>query len=967
MLRRFAGLLFLSLPFIGVSSLGAQSAYSPEQVREIVEEFKAYDRGPYKSINWSCDDGSVIGPKEDCPGEGVQHASYSDKTKALQARNHLFFGQILANTPKEAFWDAPNNYSRAKQYQLGKFLMASDNGWVLERAQFYRGAFQAEDEEEWGVQFFKWLLKDGKRLDQHWFLLRQLAKVIPHAGDTDNAQEVRAVSKTLAEDYPKFMDLRIKIHGQPEPANLAETVAFDREHRAAFDADERAQMDRLIEAMRELYKPVDMRALSAYALQLPDESEPLRRVNQLLSSPATGTARAIQIAETLQWLRANHTQLNGPFARLALLDLSNALERILLRDMSGWTPETPAELGEKNCYLAMAAAGTGLLEEWEWAAVEGDFSIVKPRSTLADLRESLSAAQRTVEWGTGTTRSVYQDIVNQYAEFEPKALGFYDDMIRSSVLLPLGDGANRMGEVVAREAGLKNNVLDLRKQTNIRGINPGYAKGELVVVEGDPDAVEVDNEKIYIFERPPDDLKPLAGIATVTEGNMVSHVQLLARNLGIPNAVLSPENLAELKRYAGQEIFYAVSNGGTVIMKPVGALNDTERALFEKRARNSEKVRVPTDKIDLTQTAVLNMREVDNEDSGIVCGPKAANLGELKQHFPEQVVEGIVLPFGIFRQHMDQAMPGTGGSYWDFLNATFAEAKRRDTDGQTTREVDAYVMERLDQLRAAIERMPLLPAFESDLRGSFAGAFGKPLGQVPIFIRSDTNMEDLAEFTGAGLNLTLFNVLDQDKILNGIKKVWASPYTERSYKWRQRYLLNPENVFPSILIIPSVNVDKSGVLITKGVSSGRLADQTVAFSRGVGGAVDGQSAETYLIRYEGDDVLLSPAREYRYRTIPPSGGSEVLSTTFEQRVLTEADLRALRQLAYDAHTKLAAAPNIPTDGPLDIELGFKDGKIWLFQVRPFVENKNALTSNYLESISPAIDEGKMVFTNERLL
>ena len=964
MVRRLAGSFLLLL--LGFTAI-AQPAYSPEAVREIIAEFRAYDRGPYKSINWFCDDGSIIGPKEDCPGEGVQHASYSDKTKALQARNHLFFGQILANTPKEAFWDVNNNYSRAKQYQLGKFLQAADNGWVLERGQYYRGAFQAEDEEEWGVDFFKWLLKEERRLDQHWFLLRQLAKVIPHAGDTDNAQEVRAVSKAIAEEYPKFMDLRIKIHGQPEPENLVETIAFNKEHRSRMDEAERVQMDRLIEAMQELYQPVNMRSLEAYTFQLPDGSEPLLRVNHLLASPAVGPARAIQIAETLQWLRAHHGTLNGPFARLALLDLSNALERILLRDMSDWQPETPTDLGEKNCYLAMAAAGTGLIELWEWEAVEGDFSIVKPMSTLADLRESLSAAQRTVEWGTGTTRSVYQDIVNQYAEFEPKALGFYDDMIRSSVLLPLGDGANRMGEVVAEAAGLQNAVLDLRKQTNIRGINPGYAKGELVVVDGDPDAVEVDNEKIYIFERPPDDLKPLAGIATVTEGNMVSHVQLLARNLGIPNAVISPENLNELKRYAGQEIFYAVSNGGTVIMKPVSQLTENEKALFAKRERNSDKVRVPTDKIDLDQRAVINMRDVDNTASGILVGPKAANLGELKKHFPEQVVEGIILPFGIFRQHMDQAMPGTGGSFWDFLNATFAEAKSREAEGDDRRNVDRYVMGRLDELRAAIEKMPLLPEFEDDLRASFAGAFGKPLGEVPIFIRSDTNMEDLAEFTGAGLNLTLFNVRDQQKILDGIKKVWASPYTERSYKWRQRYLINPENVFPSILIIPSVNVDKSGVLITKGVSSGRLADQTVAFSRGVGGAVDGQSAETYLIRAEGDDVLLSPAREYRYRTIPPSGGSTVLSTTFEERVLTEADLRALRTLAYDAHTKLAAAPNIPTDGPLDIELGFKDSKIWLFQVRPFVENKNALTSNYLESISPVIDDEQAVFTNDRLL
>jgi hypothetical protein len=44
-------------------------------------------------------------------------------------------------------------------------------------------------------------------------------------------------------------------------------------------------------------------------------------------------------------------------------------------------------------------------------------------------------------------------------------------------------------------------------------------------------------------------------------------VQLLARNLGIPNAVLSDENMQQLKKMAGEEVFYSVSPAGNVIMK----------------------------------------------------------------------------------------------------------------------------------------------------------------------------------------------------------------------------------------------------------------------------------------------------------------------------------------------------------------------------------------------------------------
>jgi len=37
-------------------------------------------------------------------------------------------------------------------------------------------------------------------------------------------------------------------------------------------------------------------------------------------------------------------------------------------------------------------------------------------------------------------------------------------------------------------------------------------------------------------------------------------------------------------------------------------------------------------------------------------------------------------------------------------------------------------------------------------------------------------------------------------------------------------------------------------------------------------------------------------------------------------------------------------------------LGIKDDKIWLFQVRPFVENKSALGSEYLASLNPEYDQ-----------
>jgi hypothetical protein len=49
-----------------------------------------------------------------------------------------------------------------------------------------------------------------------------------------------------------------------------------------------------------------------------------------------------------------------------------------------------------------------------------------------------------------------------------------------------------------------------------------------------------------------------------------------------------------------------------------------------------------------------------------------------------------------------------------------------------------------------------------------------------------------------------------------------------------------------------------------------------------------------------------------------------------------------------------------------VELGFTGDKIWLFQVRPFVENKGALASDYLRSITPPMPVSKIIPLSTRL-
>ncbi len=954
----------LALLFAGPSATAQQ--LDARALGAMVRALKQDIRGPYKDLRWFCTDGSIRMPKDPCPdeiGPGVQHARYKDEVVALGREQHLYLGQILAATDKEDFWDSTQNHSRIKQYQLGKYLEGVDDGWIFRKAQYYRGAIQSEDESAWGQSFYEWLLGQPGILDANFFLLRQSLKNIPHHGDDNLSQRMRSQSKILSDEYPAFLDLRVKIHSQPEAADIGRVRAFRQKHQADMTPEILKELDDLLATMTDFYKPVDLQKWVSRRALLKDGplATKIRSFVEAMGHTEVAADRVRYTASLLYDIRTDIGQETRPLARLELLDLSLQLEEFLFKNAPLWKPATLSQELDKMCYLGMAVTGSGYLELWEWKELEGPINQSSATELpIADLALALESGRAAVEWSAAMVRAVYQETVAAYGAFEPLALGFTDDQIRGSIALQLGQSVAVLGNYLTAEQNLTNRVMDLPDQSSIRGLNPGYAMGELVVVGGGSEDIDVSPDKIYLFERSPSDLKPVAGIATVAEGNLVSHVQLLARNLGIPNAALSDEALQELKKYDGQQVFYAVSNKGNVILKPAGQMSPAEKALFEKKERSEERIAVPVDKIRLDQVHLINLRDVNASDSGILCGPKAANLGQLKALFPEQVVEGFVIPFGVFREHMDLPMPGQGVSYWEFLNNQFRQAENLRTKGVAEPEVENYQLRQLEILRDAIMQMPLKGGFIEELESNFSTVLGKPMGEIPVFLRSDTNMEDLKDFTGAGLNLTLFNVRDREKILTGIKQVWASPYTERSFKWRQRYLLNPENVFPSILVIPGVDVDCSGVLITKGINAGGEQDLTLAFSRGAGGAVEGQAAETYLIKDSGGYRLLAPSREPYHNRLPETGGTERKVMGFRKPILTPARLDQVRELAHQIRELLPKATQSDYKGAYDVELGFKGDKLWLFQIRPFVENKKALSSGYLESITPKTDGSKII-------
>jgi hypothetical protein len=135
----------------------------------------------------------------------------------------------------------------------------------------------------------------------------------------------------------------------------------------------------------------------------------------------------------------------------------------------------------------------------------------------------------------------------------------------------------------------------------------------------------------------------------------------------------------------------------------------------------------------------------------------------------------------------------------------------------------------------------------------------------------------------------------------------------------------------------SVHSEKSGVLITSGLDEGSPNDLTIAAAEGVGGAVEGEDAETIVVHPDGSVRLLSQAKAPTRRGLAVGGGVVALPPVQPEYLLAQPEIAQLRDAVQTFKARFA-----PRDDTVwDMEYGFAEGRLWLFQVRPFVRFRSS--------------------------
>lgn len=486
------------------------------------------------------------------------------------------------------------------------------------------------------------------------------------------------------------------------------------------------------------------------------------------------------------------------------------------------------------------------------------------------------------------------------------------DVINRTFFTPVAYKPNslRQEQASANIAGLTRVLqAEILRGQDYQALNVAKGLGRIHVIQKLDDHVEIGSNEILVLDEVPIQLPPVAGIITSKPSTPLSHINLLAKGWGVPNAYV--KNALELfKQYDGWWVEFDARRDTYTIKRA----DNTALAEYQQRLKQRRDIMTPRFDLAVKRLATLNEQR---RLSSVAYGAKSANLGELiRARLPGFVVPaGFTVPFSFYDAFIKQN--NIDDDLYQLLN------DQKFIHDPAHRRVE------LTKLREKIQR----GTFDAKLRAEVLRRWRTDLGGRGVFARSSTNSEDLPNFSGAGIYTSVPNLKSDDQLIEGIKTVWASVWNFQAYEARERAGIDHMKVFMAVLIQDGINSESSGVMITTDPFN-RDAREAIYISakRGLGiKVVEGQRvAEQVVFRPRANAVqVLTRSEEDSLLTFDENGGVKEIPISGERAVLSDAVVRRLA----------AAGQNIKRvfgGHDQDIEWAYMRGQIYIVQARPFI-------------------------------
>ena len=486
------------------------------------------------------------------------------------------------------------------------------------------------------------------------------------------------------------------------------------------------------------------------------------------------------------------------------------------------------------------------------------------------------------------------------------------EVINKSFFEPVAFKPNslRQDEVSRSLAGVQRVLQsDITKEQEYQALNVAKGLGRIHIITKLDDHVEIGSNEILVLDEVPVHLPPVAGIITSQPSTPLSHINLLAKGWGIPNAYI--RNAKELlKQYDGWWVsFETLRENYTIKRADMNQLREYQR-------RQAQRLDVMKPRSNLSETRLLGLAQQRSRLS-LAFGGKSANLGEvMSARLPGIVVpNGFTVPFHYYDEFIKQ------NKLDDLIFGLLNDQKFVHDP--------AYRRAKLVQLRQTIEGAD----FDPDLRRVVLEKVAREYAGKGLFVRSSSNSEDLPNFSGAGLYTTVPNVRGDQALIDAIRKVWASLWNFEAYEARERAGVDHSKIYMAVLLQEGINSESSGVMIsTDPFDTENKGAIYISAKRGLGiKVVEGQRiAEQIIFRPRTNAIqVLTRSAEDSLLTFDEKGGVKEVPITGDRVVLTDDVIRRLVRAATSIKRLFGRRDQ-------DIEWAYMKGQIYILQSRPFI-------------------------------
>lgn len=222
-----------------------------------------------------------------------------------------------------------------------------------------------------------------------------------------------------------------------------------------------------------------------------------------------------------------------------------------------------------------------------------------------------------------------------------------------------------------------------------------------------------------------------------------------------------------------------------------------------------------------------------------------------------------------------------------------------------------------------------------------------------VVARSSATAEDLPDASFAGQQITILNIKGKKKVVEAVKKCWASLFTARATFYRVSKGFDHKKVLIAVPVQKQLNSEKAGVGFTIHPSTGDRNKIMIEASWGQGESVVSGSVtpDTYILDKKSGEVIQKHiARKLEMRLLDKNkGGIKVISVPKNmqnKKVLTDGELHQLYKLALklERHYKR----------PQDFEWVIEKNKAYLVQTRPITVIYEKGEQKVVEMVEPQL-------------